>query len=224
MRPPLHELCRPGRIRPIASTRARSYHLSNFLRSCSNRGVKLRFWLPAAQTLTMALILWSAWSRNVLDQRFEARTEGEVKHLAFDRLPIAIDWAQGLNLPAVTVVSPVEFSLRNREAWRNWTVMLFGLWIAGLLCWYMVGRVADDLIRWRRQHVLSPKRGSDLIFAFLALPASILVAAAYPLGNQEAVVTATWGPVWITLSVIAFVFRVFQFIKLRRRPAGQAAS
>lgn len=172
----------------------------------------------------MALVLWSPWSQNVMNQRFEARTGGEAKYLAVVRLPIAVDWAQGLNLPAVTVVSPVEFALRDREAWRNWTVMLFGLWGTGLLCWYMVGRVIDDLMQWRRLRVLPPKHGGDLLFAFLALPGSILIAAAYPLGNPEAVVTAVWGPVWITLSAVAFIFRVYQFIKLRRRAPGRPAS
>jgi hypothetical protein len=88
----------------------------------------------------------------------------------------------------------------------------------------MVGRVMDDLVQWRRLRALPKKRGSDLMFAFIALPGSILMAAAFPLSSSDAVVTAAWGPVWITLSAVALVFRVFQFIKLRRKPPGQPAS
>jgi hypothetical protein len=102
--------------------------------------------------------------------------------------------------------------------------MFFGLWVAGLLCWHMIGRLIDDLAQWRRSHTLPPKRGSDLMFAFIALPSSILVASAFPLGSSDAVVTAAWGPVWIALSALAFIFRVFQFIKLRRKAPGYRSS
>jgi hypothetical protein len=176
------------------------------------------------QTLAMTLILWSSWSRIAHDQHNVLTNGSEFKSSTLTKMPKSLDWAQGINLPAATIVTPVEFSLRNGRPWRSPKVMFFGVWIAGLLCWYMIGRLIDDLAQWRRSHILPPKRGSDLMYAFIALPSSILVASAFPLGSSDAVVTAAWGPVWIALSAVAFIFRVFQFIKLRRKAPGYRAS
>ena len=71
-----------------------------------------------------------------------------------------------------------------------------------------------------RARILPPKNASDLMFAFIALPSSIMLAVAFPLGSIGAPVTAAWGPVWIALTGIALIFRVAQAIKYRRRRAS----
>lgn len=177
--------------------------------------MRFRVLLPALQTVAMILILWSPWSRNarqlgVVDGR-------EIKMWTLLPGPASLDWAQGINLPAATVVTPAEFVLRNGGAWRNLKVIFFGLWIAGILCWYMVGRVIDDLVQWGRSSVLPSKHASDLMFAFLALPASIMMAVAFPLGTAGAPITSASGPLWIVLTGIALILRVAQAIKFRRR-------
>ena len=181
--------------------------------------MRFRLWLPVLQTVAMGLILWSPWSPSAHQFEVSLTNGSDIK--TWTLIPeSASDWAQGINLPAATVVTPAEFVLRNGRAWRNLKVIFFGLWIVGLLCWYMAGRLIDDLVQWGRARILPPKNASDLMFAFIALPSSIMLAVAFPSGSIGAPVTAAWGPVWIALTGIALIFRVAQAIKYRRRRAS----
>jgi hypothetical protein len=178
--------------------------------------MRFRVWLPVLQTVAMTLILWSPWSRTA--HELDVVADGnEIKTWMLIPGPASLDWAQAINLPAATVVTPAEFVLRNGGAWRNSKVFFFGLWIAGILCWYMVGRVVDDLVQWGRSRILPSKHASDLMFAFLALPASIMMAVAFPLGGTGAPITSASGPIWISVTSIALILRVAQAIKFRRR-------
>lgn len=179
--------------------------------------MRFRLCLPVLQIVAMALILWSPWTRSVHQLDVTVANGPQLKTRPLIAGPNALDWAQGINLPTATVVTPAEFVLRNGSAWRNSNVIFFGLWIVGLLCWYMVGRVIDDLVQWGRSQVLPSKHAIDLMFAFLALPASIMMAVAFPLGTAGAPVTSAAGPLWIAVTSIALVLRVAQAIRYRRR-------
>ncbi len=179
--------------------------------------MRFRLWLPVLQTIAMALILWSPRTRSAHQLDVTLANGTELKTWTLIAGPNALDWAQGMNLPTATVVTPAEFVLRNGSAWRNSNVLFFGLWTAGILCWYMLGRVIDDLVQWARSQVLPSQHAIDLMFALLALPASIMMAVAFPMGTAGAPVTSAAGPIWIAVTSIALVLRVAQAIKYRRR-------
>ena len=93
--------------------------------------------------------------------------------------------------------------------------MFFGLWIVGLLCWYMIGKFVDDLLQWRKEHELPQRRFSDLIFAIVAAPSAILIALAFTIGGGGPAVIVGWGPIWTLATCAALVFRFRQFLRKR---------
>jgi hypothetical protein len=95
----------------------------------------------------------------------------------------------------------------------------YGLWLVGLLCWYMVGRFTDDLIQWRRGKRLPRKNAADLAFALIAAPSAALLGIAFNEGKIQSHVLSTWGLIWIAIASAALLFRVAQAIQQRRRPA-----
>jgi hypothetical protein len=101
---------------------------------------------------------------------------------------------------------------------ENSRFLFHGYWLVGLLCWYMVGRLVDDLISWRRNKSLPRKNPADLAFALLAAPSSILLASAFTFDHEAGRVMAAWGAVWLALSSTALLFRTWQYINQRRRP------
>lgn len=132
--------------------------------------------------------------------------------------PNVLDWVEGINLPALAVVTPVEYALRKGRALRNPNVMVIGCWLVGLLCWYMVGRFVDDVLCWRKNRQLPPKHPGDLTFALLAAPSAILIALAFMLGGEGPPAIVRWGPVWVVVTCAALVFRVAQyFLQSRAR-------
>jgi hypothetical protein len=172
--------------------------------------------LPILQTAAMLLTLWAPWNRKahnvqlVSGQRLDSATLPD---------PEATDWAEGINLPASAVVTPVEFALRKPDVLPNMKVKFYGFWLVGLLCWYMVGRFIDDLIQWRRAKQLPRKNSADLAFALIAAPSAALLGIAFNQGNIQSYVLARWGILWIAIASAALLFRVAQAIQQRRRPA-----
>jgi hypothetical protein len=181
--------------------------------------MRFRLWLPALQTIGMLLIVWAPWSPGAHDLQVALTDGSKVRIWILLPGPNALDWVEGINLPAVPVVTPVEYALRNGRTLRNPNVMFLGLWLVGLLCWYMVGRFVDDLIRWRRTRQLPTKHPGDLTFALLAAPSALLIALAVTFGAAGPPVIVGWGLVWVVVSSAALVFRTLQYFQQsRRRP------
>jgi hypothetical protein len=132
--------------------------------------------------------------------------------------PNAVEWAEGINLPAAAIVTPIEFAVR-RHPWRNPDIMFFGLWLVGLICWLMVGRFIDDLFQWRTSHTLPRKHRGDLTFALIAAPSAVLLALAFNFEEASTPIFAVWGAFWVFITVSALLFRVLQFFRQSRRTA-----
>jgi len=174
----------------------------------------LKYLLPALQMLAM-LLLWVQLSPQAIGA--PVADGGTPRTATIIPNPIAIDWAEGINLPASAVVTPVEFALRKPDALPNMKVRFYGFWLVGLLCWYMVGRFIDDLIRWRRARKLPRKNASDLAFALIAAPSAALLGIAFNEGNIQSRVLAAWGITWIAIASVALLFRVIQVVQQRKR-------
>jgi hypothetical protein len=167
--------------------------------------MRFRLWLPLLQMIATLLILAVPCSRETACKTWNP-TPGKS----------AVDWIEGMNLPAVAVVAPVEFGVRKSDALPNDKLRFYGFWLLGLLCWYMIGRFVEDLVRWRRHKSLPLKNRADTAFALLALPSAILLEVA---SANDGAVMARWGNIWVVLTFAAFLFRVAQLIKYRRKPA-----
>lgn len=172
--------------------------------------------LPILQTAAMLLTLWMPWN----PQAHNAQLANEqTLHSATLLGPAALEWSEGINLPASAVVTPAEFAARKPDALPNMKVKFYGFWLVGLLCWYMVGRFIDDLNQWHRAKKLPRKNAGDLAFALIAAPSAALLGIAFNQGNAQSRVLATWGIIWIAIASAALLFRVAQAIQQRRRPA-----
>ena len=180
----------------------------------------LKYLLPALQTIAMLFLLGVHLNPKSLGT--PVNDGREPKTATIIPSPTAIEWAEGINLPASAVITPVEFALRKPDALPNMSMKFYGLWLVGLLCWYMVGRFIDDLIQWRRAKKLPRKSAVDLAFAFIAAPSAALLGIAFSAGNVQSQVLARWGIIWIALASAALLFRVAQAIQQRRRPAAQS--
>ncbi len=178
--------------------------------------MRFRFWLPTLQFVAMVLILWTPWNPDA--HKFHVvLTKGiEIKTWTLVPGPNGLDWVTGINLPALVVIGPAESALSNVRRRGSLKVMFFGLWVVGLLCWYMIGKFVDDLLQWRKEHELPQRHFSDLIFAIVAAPSAILIALAFTMGGGGPPVIVGWGPVWVVATCAALVFRFRQF--LRKRP------
>ena len=178
----------------------------------------LKYLLPALQTLAM-LLLWVQLNPQAVGA--PVADGGAPRTATIIPSSTALEWAEGINLPASAVITPVEFALRKPDALPNMKVRFYGFWLVGLLCWYMVGRFIDDLIRWRRARKLPRKNASDLAFALIAAPSAALLGIAFNEGNIQSRVLAACGIIWIAIASAALLFRVAQVIQQRkRRPAS----
>jgi hypothetical protein len=169
--------------------------------------------LPILQIAAMLLTLWAPWTPKAHAHLANGQESESVLS------PTAIEWAEGVNLPASAVVTPVEFALRRPDALPNMKVRFYGFWLVGLLCWYMVGRFIDNLIQWHRAKKLPRKNAGDLAFALIAAPSAALLGIAFNEGTVQSRVLATWGIIWIAIASADLLFRVAQAIQQRRRPA-----
>jgi hypothetical protein len=172
--------------------------------------MRFRLLLPTLQTAAMLVLIWAPWTPGAHDGR-------RVKQWTLLPGPDALDWAQGVNLPAAAIAIPVEFAARGTEGLPNFRVRFYGFWLVGLLCWYMVGRFADDLLRWRRERRLPRAHWSDLAFALIAVPSSVLLAGAFTFGDVGVSSLAVWGAVWVAVTFAALMFRLAQVIRYRRK-------
>jgi hypothetical protein len=180
--------------------------------------MRCRLLFPILQTAAMLLILWAPWIPRAHQIELILRDGHEIKSWTLIPGPEASDWAMGLNMPALTVATPAEFAIRKPGGLPNYKVQFFGLWLIGLLCWYMVGRFVEDLAKWRRSGVLPRKQWADLTFSLIAFPSAILLADAFVLERVGSAPLAACGVVWLAVTSCALVFRVGQVIRQRRKP------
>jgi hypothetical protein len=183
--------------------------------------MRFRLWLPLLQTIAMLLITWAPWSPEA--HRLTVGLPGERQISAWTLVPRPniidpFDFSEGINLPAAAVVVPIEFAARQGGSWMNTNFRFFGFWIAGLLCWYMAGRFVDDVIDWRRSRLLPRKNSSDIAFALLAVPSSILLASVFLFSGGASRILVVASAVWLVLSAAALIFRLAQIIAQRRKP------
>jgi hypothetical protein len=181
--------------------------------------MRFKILLPVLQMTAMLLIVWTPWNPQAHQLDVLAANGSESKMWALIPGPPAIDWAEGINLPASAVVTPIEFAIRKANALPNYQVRFCGLWVVGLLCWYMVGRFVDDLVRWRHNRKLPGKHAVDLTFALIAAPSAALLAIAFNEGDTRVPIIGVWGVIWVVIACAALLFRVAQAIQQRRRPA-----
>ena len=180
--------------------------------------MRFRVWLPIAQTIAMLWLTWS--SLNHGPQKFVLRAPDGMESTtpAHHAGPQALEWAQGVNLPAVTVVTPLEFAFRRTQGLPNYRIQFYGCWLIGLLCWYMTGRFADEIVQWRKMRIIERAPRAGVMFALLALPSTILMAAAFGFKGEQSRVISNWAIVWLAITSADFVFRLAQLIRHRRRP------
>ena len=182
--------------------------------------MRFKSFLPIFQTAAMLLILWSPWNPKV-HGLVAPRANGTVFHIrTLITVSDAFEWAEGINLPASAVVTPVEFAMRQPGALPNMQVRFYGFWLVGLFCWYMAGRFIDDLIRWRRDRKLPRKNAGDLAFALIAAPSAALLGIAFNEDSVQSHVLAGWGMIWIAIASAALLFRVVQVVRQRKRHAA----
>ena len=179
--------------------------------------MRFKFLLPILQTAALLLLLWAPWNPNAHKLQL---ANGLTLETATLPGPAAIEWAEGINLPASAIVTPAEFAMRKPDALPNMKVRFYGFWLVGLLCWYMVGRFVDDLIQWLRAGKLPRKNTADLAFALLAAPSAALLGITFNQGTIQSRVLATWGIIWIVIASAALLFRVAQAIQQRKRRAA----
>ena len=179
--------------------------------------MRFRVLLPVLQTLSMLLILWAPWRSRAHRIDIVDRNGRELTAWTLLLAPLALDWAEGIDLPAAAVVTPVEFAVRRSDALPNDKVRFFGFWIVGLLCWYMVGRCVDDVLLWRRSGVLPRKHPGDVAFALIAVPSVLLLAGVFISDNTRGVLSA-WSAIWLAVTFAVLLFRLAQIIQQRRKP------
>jgi hypothetical protein len=179
--------------------------------------MRSRVLFPVLQTLSMLLIVWAPWSSRVHQIDIVRREGHGSRYWTLPPTSAALDWAEGINLPAAAVVTPVEFAVRKADALPNGKVRFFGFWIVGLLCWYMVGRCVDDVLRWRHSGVLPRKHPGDVAFALIAVPSAILLADVF-ISDGTVAALLTWSAIWLTVTTAVFLFRLLQIIRQRRKP------
>lgn len=169
------------------------------------------------QTLAMIWLMWSPLNpdaHRLVPRRPDPGTATIVTH---GPTPDAVEWAKAINLPAVPVANPIEFAFRNQSLPSS-RAEFYCCWLIGLLYWYMSGRFIDEVVLWRKTRILERAPRGGVGFALLALPSTILMAAAFGLSGAESRVISAWAAVWLLITAAAFVFRVAQLIRHRRRP------
>ena len=179
--------------------------------------MRFKFLFPVLQTIAMLLIVWAPWNPKAHQVDILLTNGREIKNWTLIPGLDALEWAEGVNLPAVVVVTPLEFAVRNAASLPSFKLSFYGVWLLGLLCWYMVGRFIDDLICWLRTRTLPRKHPGDLTFALLLAPSAALVGIAFNDKETGVPLLAVWGIIWIAIASAVLLFRVAQVIQQRRR-------
>jgi phosphoglycerol transferase MdoB-like AlkP superfamily enzyme len=182
--------------------------------------MRISLGLPLLQTIAMILILWAPWAPETHKYDLLLRDGRGIR--GWSLLPgpeqHTIAWAQGINLPALLVVIPID---RARERFAHLperNLRFFSLWFFGSLTWYMTGRVGEDILMWLKSGLPSSRR-FDLLFAAEAflLAVSSFLALVLDQSEDDFRVLTIWSGIWVVLASGALTIRLLQKAKTRRR-------
>lgn len=174
--------------------------------------MRFRLWLPVSQIIATLLVIWAPWAPNAHKIDLFLMDGREIKAWSLIPGPKAAEWELGMNLPTIIVVSPVESAIRKAD-FPDYRWEFVGCAVVGILCWYMIGRLVEDFIQWRNFSRLPAIRRSDLSFALIAAPSTLLSALTFTYSRTGSAVLPIWGALWLAASFAALGFRVLQLVK-----------
>jgi len=130
----------------------------------------------------------------------------------------SILWAQGVNLPALLAEIPIDLTCEKFKQLPELKLRFFSFWFFGILSWYMIGRVGEDILKWR-QTGLPPPRRFDFVFAVEAfvLAVSSFLLLVLDQSKENLRVLTVWSAIWVVLASGALSLRLLQ--KARQRKA-----
>ena len=181
--------------------------------------MRLSLGLPLLQTIAMMVILWAPWSADTHKIDIVLQDGREIH--GWSVLPgpeqNTLAWAQGINLPALLSEIPIDFTCEKLPKFPELKLRFFNFWFFGILSWFMVGRVGEDILKWRKD-AFPTLRWWDLLFAIeafvFAVPSFVILTLDHS-GNDFRVLTA-WSAVWAVLASFALGLRLFQRAKAKR--------
>jgi len=126
--------------------------------------MRLSLGLPLLQTIAMVIIVWAPWAQQT--HKVDIVLQDGRKIHNWTLLPgpdqDTILWAQGINLPALLAEVPIDLTCERFEQLPELKIRFFSFWFFGILSWYMIGRVVEDILKWR-QTGLPPSRRFDIL-------------------------------------------------------------
>ena len=168
--------------------------------------------LPLLQTIAMLIILWAPGSPGAHRIDIILRDGREIKgwKLVPEPETHAIAWAQGINLPALPAEIPIDLAAERFQHLPELTLRFFSFWFFGLLTWYMIGRIGEDIVTWR-QNAPPPPRLVDLLFAIESLLLALLSFLILIFDRSVATsVLTVWSTIWLAIASAALTFRLLQ--------------
>jgi hypothetical protein len=178
--------------------------------------MRFRFVLPLLQIAATLLVLWLPWAPGAHELNANLNVGGNKTWVLVT--PAAIDWSDGMNLPAMTIVKPVLGTIQGKLLGRYAATEFFAFSLVGLFCWYLLGRFADDIAQWGRDKALPHLGGGDLAFALLLAPSAALPACAFLFESGAGSVLAAWSLAWLVIASATLLFRVAQSIRQWHKP------
>src|SRR5258708_3960545 len=182
--------------------------------------MRLSLGLPVLQTIAMMVIVWAPWAPQT--HKFGYALEGGREIRGWSVLPgpdqDTIAWAQGINLPGLLAEIHIDLACERFEPLPELKLRFFSFWFFGILSWYMIGRVGEDILKWR-QTGLPLSRRFDFLFAVeafvLAVPSFLVLVLDRSKENFR--VLTVWSAIWAILASGALSLRLLQ--KARQRKA-----
>ena len=180
--------------------------------------MRLSLGLPVLQTIAMMLILWAPWAPEAHKFDLVLRDGREIR--GWSLLPgpdqDTFLWAEGINLPALLAVIPIDLANERFAHLPKQNLRFFSIWFFGSLAWYMIGRVGEDILKWRKSGLPS-LRWVDLLFAgeafLLALP--LFLALVLDHSKDDVRVLTVCSGIWVVLASGALSLRLLQKAKAR---------
>jgi hypothetical protein len=179
--------------------------------------MRLSLGLPLLQTIVMILILWAPATHKfdiVLRDGREIRGWSVLPGPDQD----TIAWAQGMNLPALPAEIPIDLACERFAHLPELNLRFFSFWFFGSLTWYLIGRVGEDILKWRKSGLPS-SRWFDLLFAveafLLAVP--LFLALVFDHSKEDFRVLTVWSGILVVLASGALSVRLLQKAKARHR-------
>jgi hypothetical protein len=113
---------------------------------------------------------------------------------------------------------PIDLACERLEPLPELKLRFFSFWFFGILSWYMMGRVGEDILKWR-QTGLPLSRRFDFLFAVeafvLAVPSFLVLV--FDRSKDNSRVLTVWSAIWAILASGALGLRLLQ--KARQRKA-----